>query len=224
MTDDSGQRLRRQRSTWMIGGIGLVVCGVIGMLQYSVVGMAQASGLVLDALFASSVLVFAIGSSRAASVVRREPLGMVALVVVAVWPLVMRVVAAFLPPMGAETFDAGLEAYRAAEGTLTAVFYVNLLVSLAAALLACVRIARAGVVPAPWNRAPLWALIASVAAGVVPQLLFAASRPGGAQGYAEIAILIGAVGFLARTLGLGIIALVLAARVRSGSVDVYRPT
>ena len=50
------------------------------------------------------------------------------------------------------------------------------------------------------------------------------ASPGGTQGYAEVAVLIAVLGFLARTLGLGIVALVLSARVRSEGVDVYRPT
>jgi hypothetical protein len=216
--------MREQRLTWTIGGIGLVLCGVIGMLQYSVVSLAQASGLLVDVVFAGSVLLFAIGLSRAASVVRRRRLGVGALVVVAVWPLAMRAVEPFLPTMDAATFEAGLDAYRAAESALSTVSYVNLLVSIVASVLACVQIARAGVVPMPWNWAPTWALIASVAAGVVPAFLFASASPGGTQGYAEVAVLIAVLGFLARTLGLGIVALVLSARVRSEGVDVYRPT
>lgn len=216
--------MRQQRLTWMIGGIGLITCGVIGMLQYSVVSLAEASGLLLDVVFAASVLLFAIGLAPSASVVRRRPLGVTSLVVIAVWPLATRAVAPLLRTMDATTFEAGLDAYRAAESALTTVFYVNLLVSIAASLLACVQIARAGVVPMPWNWAPLWALIASVTAGVIPQVLFTATTSGSAQGYAEIAILINALGFLARTLGLGIVALMLAARARSETVDVYRST
>ena len=70
----------------------------------------------------------------------------------------------------------------------------------------------------------LWAFAVSVVAAVIPQLLFAAAGSSGAQALAEAAILLGAIGFLARTLGLGILALVLAARLRNDSVDVYRST
>lgn len=206
----------------MIGGIGLIVCGVIGMLQYSLFGIAQATGIVLDVVFAAAVLLFAVGLSREASVVARRPLGVIALAVVALWPLVTRAVQPFLPRMDAATFEAGMAAYREAENVLTAVFFVNLLVSLAASLLASVQIARAGVVPRPWNWAPLWAWIASVTAGVIPQILFSAAGSAGTRVYTEIAVLLGTVGFLSRTLGLGILALVLAARVRTGSVDIYR--
>lgn len=216
--------MRQRRRTFVIGGIGLVLCGVLGMLQYAAPSLGPVVGILVDIVFAVSVLLFAIGLSRAASVVERRPLGVVALAVVALWPLVLRAVQPLLPTMDAATFDAGLDAYREAETILTAVFIVNLLVSLVAALLASLQIARAAVVPAPWRWAPLWAFIASVVAAVVPQLLFAAAGSSGAQAYAEVALLLGAVGFLARTLGLGILALVLAARLRSDSVDVYRST
>ncbi|WP_157549662.1 hypothetical protein [Microbacterium sp. Leaf288] len=214
--------MRQRRLTWMIGGIGLIVCGVMGMLQYSLFGIAQTTGFVLDVVFAAAVLLFAVGLSREASVVARRPLGVIALAVVALWPLMTRAVQPFLPTMDAATFEAGMAAYREAENVLTAVFFANLLVSLAASLLASVQIARAGVVPRPWNWAPLWALIASAAAGVIPQILFSAAGSAGTQVYAEIAVLLGTVGFLSRTLGLGILALVLATRVRTGSVDIYR--
>lgn len=69
---------------------------------------------------------------------------------------------------------------------------------------------------------PLWAVIASVAAGVLPQLLFAFADPVGAQSFAGMALVLGMLGFLARTLGLGILALVLASRIRSGTVEVFR--
>ncbi|ANG84126.1 hypothetical protein [Microbacterium aurantiacum] len=214
--------MRQRRRTFMIGGMGLVLCGVLGMLQYAAPGLGPVVGILVDLVFAAAVLLFAIGSSRAASVVARRPLGVAALTVVAVWPLAIRAVQPLLPIMDAATFDAGLDAYRGAETILTAVFFTNLLVSLVAGLLASVQIARAAVVPAPWNWAPLWAFAVSVVAAVIPQLLFAAAGSSGAQALAEAAILLGAIGFLARTLGLGILALVLAARFRSDSVDVYR--
>jgi hypothetical protein len=126
--------------------------------------------------------------------------------------------------MGAETFDAGLDAYREVESLLTTFFYVTLLVSLAAALIAVVQIGRAGVLPGPWEWAPLWALCISVAAGVLPQILFIVAGSGGSQGLAEVALALGALGFLAPTLGVGVLALVLASRVRPGSVEVFRST
>lgn len=213
--------MRAVRLTWMIGGGGLVVCAVIGMLQYAAPGTTVLA-LALDVLFAAAVLLFTFGLSRPASVVDRRPLGVSALLVVALWPVAVRVAQPFLPTMDADTFDAGLEAYRAAESVLTAVFLVDIVVSLAAGLVAAVQIARAGTVPAPWRWAPMWALGICVASGVIPQLMFASAGATGDSGLAEAAIALGALGFLARTLGLGIIALVLAARVREESVEIYR--
>lgn len=206
----------------MIGGIGLVLCGVIGMLQYSVFGIAQVTGILLDAVFAASVLLLAIGLSPQSSVVARRPLGVAALAIVALWPLLVRAVAPLLPTMDAATFEAGLDAYRYAESVLTAAFYVNLLVSVAAALLASVQIVRAKAVPVPWNWAPLWALVTWSVAAVVQQFLYTASASSGLQGYAEAAFLLGALPFLAQTIGLGVVALVLSARVRSDTVNIYR--
>lgn len=212
------------RLTWTIGGAGLVLCGVTGMLQYAAFGIASVVSITVDIVFAAAVLLFAVGLSRDASVVARRPFGMIALAVVALWPFVVRIERPFLPTMDAATYDAGLVAYRSAESVLTAVSYLNLLVTLAAALIATVQIARAGTVPTPWRWAPLWALIASVAALVLPQLLFVFGGSTGMQNYLASATILGALGFLSRTLGLGILALMLAAHVAHGSVEVYRST
>ncbi|GAA3212496.1 hypothetical protein [Microbacterium terregens] len=214
--------MRAVRLTWAIGGGGLVLCAVIGMMQYSLPGGGSAIAITRDVVFAASVLLFAIGLSEEASVVARRPLGVTALVVVALWPLVVHLAQPLLPTIDAATFEAGLDAYRAAEGALTTVFFVNLLVSLAAALIAVVQIARAGIIPRPWQWAPLWALLASVAGGVLPQLLFAFAGPVGSQNAVGAAVILGTLGFLSRTLGLGIIALVLASRAPSRHVEVFR--
>lgn len=210
------------RLTWTIGGVGLVLSGVMGMLQYAVPGTGSVITVARDVVFAAAVLTFAIGISREASVVARRPLGVTALVVVALWPLVIHLAQPFLPTMGAATFEAGIEEYREAESVLTAVFFVNLLVSLAAALIAVVQIARTGTVPRPWRWAPLWALIASVAGGILPQLVFSFAGAAGAENVVGVAVILGMLGFLAPTLGLGIVALVVASRVRSADVEVFR--
>lgn len=214
--------MRAVRLTWTIGGIALVLCGVIGMLQYAMPDAGPAAAIVRDVIFGAAVLLFAIGLSAEASVVARRPLGVTALVIVALWPFAIHFAQPFLPTMNNETFEAGMETYRTAEAVLTAVFFVDLLVSLAAALIAVVQIARAQTVPRPWRWAPLWALLASVASWVLPQLLFTLTTPLGAQDISSTWIVLGALGFLARTLGLGILALVLASRVRSGDVEVFR--
>lgn len=204
--------MRAVRLTWTIGGAALVLCGVIGML-----GAAAPGALVLYAanqiVYAGAVLLFAVGLSREASVVRRGRLGVSALAVVALWPFVAEGIDALLPPLPpAATFDT-------ARSTLV---YVDMFVSLAAALVAVVRIGRARTVPRPWNQAPLWALIVFVATWVLPQAYFVTVGPAAAQSSIEVVNVVAQLGFLARTLGLGILALVLAARVRPDSVEVLR--
>lgn len=213
--------MRAVRRTWTIGGIGLVLSGVVGMLLYAVPFSGLVVVITIDVLFAAAVLFFAIGLSTRASVVARRPLGVTALVIVAVWPLILHVAQPFLPAMDAATFDAGLEAYRAAESVLTTVFVVDLVVSFGAALVAAVQIARAGIVPGPWRWAPMWALLASIAGGVLPQVLFVSLGPADAQNVVGVAAVLGALGFLARTLGLGIVALILASRVGGRDVEVF---
>lgn len=69
--------MRRVRLTWTIGGAGLVLCAVIGMLRYSLLNIGPIADYALDVVFAAAVLLFAIGLSREASVVARQPLGVV---------------------------------------------------------------------------------------------------------------------------------------------------
>lgn len=177
--------------------------------------------IALDVVFAAAVLLFAIGLSEQASVVARRPLGVAALVVVALWPLVLHLAQPLLPTMDAATFEAGLDAYRAAEGVLTTIFFVNLLVSLAAALIAVFQIARAEIIPKPWQ----WATVGASRLGrrrSAPSTAFRFRRTRRRPERRRGGVLLGALGFLSRTLGLGIVALVLASRVRSGDVDVFR--
>lgn len=214
--------MRRVRLTWAIGGAGLSLCAVLGMLQYATWGWRPYFAVALEIVFAASVLLFAIGLSRQASVVARRPLGVIALFVVALWPLVIRLVEMLLPRMDNAAFTAGLDAYRESESLLTTVFYTSAIVSFAAAVIAAVQIARAGTVPGIWRWAPMWAVIATVLAGVLPQLIYVSAGPVAAQSFAEAAIIVGALGFLAHTLGLGVIALMLASRVGNGSVEIFR--
>ncbi|GAA0484130.1 hypothetical protein [Microbacterium aurantiacum] len=78
--------MRQRRRTYMIGGRGLVLCGVLGMLQYAAPGLGPVVGILVDLVFAAAVLLFAIGSSRAASVVARRPLGATSALTVTIHP------------------------------------------------------------------------------------------------------------------------------------------
>ncbi|MCR2828498.1 hypothetical protein NQ160_23655, partial [Microbacterium sp. zg.Y909] len=89
--------MRAVRMTWTIGGVALVLCGVIGMLQYSLPYAGSFLTITREAVFAAAILLFAIGRSKEASVVARRPLGVAALAVVALWPIVLRIAQPLLP-------------------------------------------------------------------------------------------------------------------------------
>lgn len=205
--------MRHRQRTWIFGGAGLITCGVVGMLQTSLVGVPGADiiNVVVDAIYAASVLLFAIGLSRAASVVARGPLGVAAMTVVALWPLVSPT----LTRMLADQSPAEEEAW-------TAYGYLSLLVPTAAALIAGAQIARARSVPSPWCWAPLWVLGAYAATWAIPQIIFVTVRADGIQEFGGLFTMLGGLATLAGTIGIGILAIVLAARERPESVEIYR--
>jgi hypothetical protein len=63
-------RVRQLQRTWLAGGIGLIACGVIGMLRYSLLGtpgVGQILDLTGDILDALGVATLAIGLATATS-------------------------------------------------------------------------------------------------------------------------------------------------------------
>lgn len=205
--------MQKRRQTWMLGGIGLIVSGAFGMLGSSLLGLPGTDlvAVLSDATYAAAVILFAIGLSAEASVVARRALGMTALVVLAVWPLVS---SALWTTVGALQ-PGGDDAWMA-------LGYVSLLVPIAAGIIAAVQIARAAVVPAPWQWAPLWVLVVQVTIGVLPQLVGAAAGAQGIQSFIGVFTLLGTVSYLLGTIGLGTVAVVLADSQRPETVDVYR--
>ena len=133
----------------------MAFAGVVGLISPMSLGATDAvvAGIVTDAVYAAGVLLFAFGLTRQASVVARGPLGVTALVVVALVPLSFGI------------------AVSAEPGLAPALASGELVIGAAAATIAVVRIARAGVVPYPWRWAPLWALVAYATGAVVPQLI-----------------------------------------------------
>lgn len=200
----------------MLGGIGLIVCGVLGMLHSSAGFMPGAQWLSIagEVVYPASVLLFAVGLTREASVVARKPLGMTAMVVVAVWPLVNEIIG--------QAVSAGVTQATQDLTGLTIYGYVGLVVTVGSALIAAVQIARAGVVPSPWRWAPLWVLGFQAAAWAIPQAMFATAGTVDVQSIAGLLNLLGTTSSLAGTLGLGILALVLASQQRPESVEVFR--
>lgn len=207
-------RMRSRRRTWVVGGAGLLACGVLGVLRSSLAGSPGAVwgvAMTADVIYAAAVLLFAVGASQAASVVARGPLGVTALSIVAGWPLADTLVGGLLSTqLSSET--GGWAVYG----------YISLIVPVGAGLIAAMRIARAGTVPSPWCWAPLAVLLLQAAVWAIPQILFTATGAAGIQAFYAPFAALGMLGFLAHTLGLGILAVVLAARERPDSVEVYR--
>lgn len=204
--------MRERRRTWTIGGIGLVACGVLGMLSstFLVTSGGPALAIVTGVIYAASVLLFAVGTTAEASIVARRPLGVTTLAIVAVWPLVDRLAVSLLPQDGSSL------------GAWTTYGYVTLIIQTGAALAAAMQIARAGIVPGPWHWAPLWVLGFQAFAWAVPQIIAVSVGPAEIQRWADLYVLMGALAALVGTLGLGILALVLAAQQRPESIEVFR--
>ncbi|MCK3771020.1 hypothetical protein MZK47_15225 [Microbacterium aerolatum] len=162
-----------------------------------------------DVLWASAILILSIGLSREGSVVARKPLGVTASAVVAVWPLTTTLVS-----LGISVQNPG----QASPWQFW--MYLSMLISLTFGLIAAVQVARIRVVPAPWNLAPLWALGVQTVVWVVPQLINVAAP----ATFAEMGTVIpalGTLGFLATTLGLGVVAIVLSNRSQAESILVF---
>jgi len=199
--------------TWLAGGIGLIACGVVGVLRLAVLGTpGTITGLTLlaDALWAAAVLTLAVGKDRESSVVARGALGVAACAAVALWPAFSTVMGLIAVPDGPE--EAG--AWRVW-------WYASAIVPVILGLIAAAMVARTRTVPLPWNWAPLCALGVQCVLWAVPQVIGTASpttlleAPGIASGF-------GTLGFLTSTLGLGILAVVLGNRSRAGTVPIFR--
>ena len=198
--------MRGRRLTWTIGGVGLIGAGVAGMLQGATLAtpLTDTLALLVDILWAASVLVFAIGSSSHDSVTARRPLGTIALILLALWSPAMRVIGLFQDPTNP---------------TPIVPWEVTILVPLALSVVAVAQIARAGVVPRRWRWMPAIALGVQVASVALGQLLMMDRAT--AMQTVGLASALGMIGFLAGTLGLGIVALLAVASERPASVPVF---
>ncbi|MGW8482651.1 hypothetical protein ACWGJP_05890 [Microbacterium sp. NPDC055903] len=201
-----------RRRTWLVGGIGLIACGVVGLLRGSVLG-ASGLGTVLtivsDLLWMGAILVLAFGLRREGSMVARRTLGLAAAFLVAAWPVIDTLVGLFGWPADIDQVDDWLFWT-----------YLSMLLPLVAGFIAAVEVARARVVPRPWHAAPLWVIAGQTVVWVVPQVIGVAS----ADAYIETAPLFAALhtlGFMAATWGLGILAIMLSRRSGPGVVTVY---
>lgn len=146
------------RNVWLIAGGLLAASGILGAAHSPPlagvlgIGVGSLTPLVI-LLFGAGGMLFALGLRGEGSVTARRPLGTTAIVLLV----------AILPFVRLFVWDA-VPAAVYASGVLYVFTIVDLLVELALALIAALAIARAGVVPEPWCRAPLWAVgIAAIA-------------------------------------------------------------
>ena len=148
----------------MLGGILLIAATLVVAVPAPTLRSVPGGEFAGPALFSAALLVFAFGLRGAGSITARRPLGTAALALLAVWTFADGLLWRFTP-LGSLPLDR-----PALLGTAIP------LITAALAAVACVQIARAGVVPTPWNWAPTWALIAVVAPSLLQMLLVAAGR------------------------------------------------
>lgn len=205
--------MQRRRTTWLAGGIGFIACGVVEIARHAVLGSGASIvfAFISQVLWAVAILVFAIGFSREGSAVARRPLGVAALAIVALWPLIETIVNIATPMTDIDQVS-GWVAWT----------YVSLLLPVAAGLIGTVQIARSGNVPTPWNWAPLWVLAAQIVLEVATLATAGAASTSvdNSDTFATLTAL-ESVSLLIGSLGLGILAIVLGMRTRS-SVEVFR--
>lgn len=212
----SAAAARHARLAWIIGGSLLVAHGLLELVGGSAALFAFPGGaVVLHAPWAAALLVFAFGIRGAGSVVARRPVGVVALVIAGLQPLLSIIVWWVVP-------------IEATDRLLSLMIGQSLAVlSLAALVVATVVIGRAGAVPYRVRWVPLLALSVAAAPMVLVQLL-AASTPAVFDLIALYPLFAGAaiVGTLVIVL-LGILAIVFAPRevpVVAEPVQVYPPS
>lgn len=166
--------------TWVAAGVVILVGTLIRMAQLEAAFRApsevvQILTVTADLLTAIGLLLLAVGLRRSESVVDRRPGGLIAMLVLAAWPLAAALIAPTLPAMNQATYDEGLEAYRAAESALTAFWVANILVPLFSSLAASLSILRSPTVPRRWRWAPLAIWTLSLLLGAFTYVLFAAA-------------------------------------------------
>ncbi len=209
MTD---AEVRKPVPAWIWGGALLAASAVVPIATRAAApaGWGAAPVVVSTALFAASLVIFAFGLRGEGSVVDRRRLGVVALLVWAVVPLVVQLATSGPIP------EDQISLY-------TAVSYGQLAVTAAAALAAVVTIGRAAVLPPRWRWAPAWGLAVIAVAVVVPQVVAVAMQGRNTQDLIGLFMLTSLLIF-AVPLCLGILAMMLGARgLAAPSPQVYPP-
>lgn len=219
---DSSAPNEALRRTLLVGGVLLIASAVLAFATPSLLSMPGVlrTGVFWTATlaFSAALIVYGVGLGRTGSIVARRPLGVGAMVLLAVWPLVDSAVS--LPLAQA----VGPTEFSLAWG------WASIAVRLGASIVIVVQIARAGVIRGRMRWAPLWALVAVAVPQLLAQLLIVAS--GVAVGGNEndgiwLLFGLGQLTAFAAPVGLGILSIVLAsrqaARAASEAVQVYPP-
>ncbi|WP_404431597.1 hypothetical protein LG299_14870 [Microbacterium lacus] len=217
MMDASPRPIRSEdaRRAWIIGGSLLIVVALIPLIVTNLGPGIFFTGVMSDVAWCAAMVIFAFGIRGAGSVVARNRVGVVALVVAGVAPVVFQMVWAVLPTVTGPTLGVQTLAV------------VQLLVPGTALVIAGVVIARAGAVTGRLRWAPLIAVCAVSAMYVVLQLVGMAAPTAGQQ------VLVPLFGLMtlistAALVAVGVLAIVLAPRKVSDApsrpVQVYPPS
>lgn len=167
MTDAAASRRRADaRLAWQVGGSLLVAVALLRVVASNAPFPPFVAGVVADVLWCAALILFALGWRGAGSVVARGRLGVAALVVAGVAPLVLGIVsrAVVYPPDGSP--DPGL----------LALTYVSLLLPIVALVIGLVQVGRAGAVPPSVRWMPL--IVVAVVVGVNVLVQIFAVTPG----------------------------------------------
>ncbi|WP_345764679.1 hypothetical protein [Diaminobutyricibacter sp. McL0608] len=190
------------RLAWTIGGALLIVSPILSLGSPSIGSQIPGGIFIGPVCFAAATVLFAFGIRGSGSVTARRPLGTTAVVFLGLWTLLTAVL---LGPIVSTIYAAG----RGGVEWTFAVGYANDLIQFVAALIAAIQIARAGVVPRPWNWAPTWALVAITVPWLVLQIVGYFGAPAVANLAFAFSTIDGLIN-LAATLFLGVVAIVLA--------------
>lgn len=221
--DDAGREVgqpnppsaaRDAKLAWIVGGSLLVVYAALILTLDANPLPLPAGDVVLAAVWAAALLTLAFGVRRSGSIVARRPLGVTALAVSALLPMLSALLWTVLP------WDASEPAAGVMIGQALAV------IDLAALAVAAVEIARAGAVPHHLRWVPLIVLAVCAGTQLAVQIVgVAASDVVAHPGFGAVfrgATLLATLGILL----LGILAIVFAPRDdsrRGGVVQVYPP-
>lgn len=202
------------RRAWILGGVLVLGSAVVSTAFAETAYLIPGGQYIGTVVFAAALLVFAFGIRGGGSVTAKRPLGTAALAVLAAWAVLVPILEDVMLS-GDYTPDLFLFGY------------VDPIARFILAGIVVAQVARARVVPHPWNWAPTWALAAVTVPWLVEQVMAIAMRQGRGQDATSALLLVGSLDSALRigaTLFLGVLAIVLGNRpVAPQRVTVYPP-